>query len=60
MTYEKFYDDLTNGRIERIRIVNDYFKGLYWDAVIVKTIDKKEMLLYVSDISDFLKNLEMV
>jgi hypothetical protein len=37
MTYENFYDDLINGRIEKIRIVNDYFKGLYRDAVIVKT-----------------------
>ena len=37
MTYENFYEDLTNGWIEKIRIVNDYFKGLYWDAVIVKT-----------------------
>jgi hypothetical protein len=36
ISYENFYDDLANGRIERIRIVNDYIKGLYKDAVIVK------------------------
>ena len=60
MTYESFYDDLTNGRIERLRIVNDYFKGLYKDAVIVRGKSGKEMLLYIADVSDFLKNLELV
>lgn len=60
MTYESFYDDLTNGRIERLRIVNDYFKGLYKDAVIVRGKSGREMLLYIADVSDFLKNLELV
>lgn len=60
ISYGGFYDDLAKGNIERIRIVNDYFKGLYWDAILIKSEGKREALLYVSDLSDFLRNMETV
>lgn len=60
LTYEKFYEDLINLRIEKIKIINDYFKWRNIDQIIIIKKDKSEYILHVSDLLDFMNNLESI